>query len=147
MSIKESVNKIKGNISTVSADTKHNLFMVLLIVLVGTASFGLGRLSTDGSGGDEGIQIIMPNDLSASAINSVVAGEGRVESGESAIPDTVYVPDKGGEVVASKSGTKYHFPWCAGAKQIAEKNLITFASIEEARKAGYTPAANCKGLK
>jgi len=50
-------------------------------------------------------------------------------------------------VVASKNGTKYHYPWCAGAKQIAEKNLVTFNSIEEARASGYTPAANCKGLK
>ena len=53
----------------------------------------------------------------------------------------------GEQVVASKNGTKYHYPWCAGAKQIAEKNKITFASTEEARAKGYTPAANCKGLK
>ena len=40
-----------------------------------------------------------------------------------------------------------YYPWCAGAKQISEKNKITFASTEEARAKGYTPAANCKGLK
>jgi len=57
------------------------------------------------------------------------------------------VSTNSGAVVASKSGTKYHYPWCAGAKQISAKNLITFNSIEEARAAGYTPASNCKGLK
>lgn len=51
------------------------------------------------------------------------------------------------EVVGSKNGTKYHLPTCPGAKQIAEKNLIKFESIEEARSRGYTPASNCKGLK
>ncbi|MEK7610426.1 MAG: hypothetical protein AAB468_01620 [Patescibacteria group bacterium] len=52
-----------------------------------------------------------------------------------------------GQVVASKKGKKYHLPWCAGAKAIAAANKVTFASAEEARAAGYTPAANCPGLK
>jgi len=51
------------------------------------------------------------------------------------------------QVVASKNGTKYHLPTCAGAKQISDKNKVTFGSIEEARAKGYTPASNCKGLK
>lgn len=49
-------------------------------------------------------------------------------------------------VVASKSGSKYHYPWCGGAKQIKEENKIFFNSPQEARNAGYTPAANCKDL-
>lgn len=49
-------------------------------------------------------------------------------------------------VVASKAGKRYHLPSCPGAKQIAVKNLINFDSIEAAEQAGYTPAANCKGL-
>ena len=52
-----------------------------------------------------------------------------------------------GEVVASKSGSKYHLPTCAGAKQIKPENLISFASASAAEAAGYTPAANCKGLQ
>lgn len=48
--------------------------------------------------------------------------------------------------VASKSGTKYHLPWCGSAKQIKEENKIWFATKEEAEKAGYTPASNCKGI-
>jgi len=52
-----------------------------------------------------------------------------------------------GMYVASKNGTKYHFPWCSGAKSISEVNKIWFNSVEEARASGYAPAANCKGLK
>ena len=52
-----------------------------------------------------------------------------------------------GKVVASKRGSKYHYPWCSGAKRMSEKNKIWFATIEAARQAGYTPAKNCKGLR
>ncbi|HED38129.1 MAG TPA: hypothetical protein ENI76_07790 [Ignavibacteria bacterium] len=49
--------------------------------------------------------------------------------------------------VGSINGSKYHYPWCSGAQRIKESNKIQFSSKEEAIKAGYTPAANCKGLK
>lgn len=49
-------------------------------------------------------------------------------------------------VVASKKGTKYHLPSCSGAKTIAEENKIVFPNEEAAKKAGYEPAKNCKGL-
>lgn len=60
--------------------------------------------------------------------------------------------DQEGEVaveqayVASKTGTKYHLPTCAGAKQIKEENKVWFSTKEEAEAAGYTPATNCKGI-
>ena len=50
-------------------------------------------------------------------------------------------------VVASVSGTKYHLPWCSGAKRINEQNLVTFSNALEAKEAGYQPAKNCKGLE
>ena len=51
-----------------------------------------------------------------------------------------------GSYVASKSGTKYHLPWCGGAQRIKEENKVWFKTKEDAEKAGYTPAANCKGI-
>jgi hypothetical protein len=48
--------------------------------------------------------------------------------------------------VVSKNGKSYHFPWCAGAQQISEKNKIYFTTREQAESAGYKPAKNCKGL-
>ncbi len=55
------------------------------------------------------------------------------------------VPVEGG-YVASKNGTKYHLPWCGGAKRILEENKVWFRTKEEAIAAGYTPAANCPGI-
>ena len=52
-----------------------------------------------------------------------------------------------GRVVASKNGTSYHLPDCAGAAQIKEENKIWFASVTLAREAGFRPANNCPGLR
>jgi hypothetical protein len=51
-----------------------------------------------------------------------------------------------GAYVGSRKGTKYHLPWCAGAKTISEENKVWFQSKEEAASRGYTPAQNCKGI-
>ncbi len=48
------------------------------------------------------------------------------------------------QVVASKSGTKYYFKSCAGAKRITEANKIIFISTSAAEEAGYSLASNCK---
>jgi hypothetical protein len=119
-------------------DLKEDTFIIFVIILVGLAGFGLGRLSAlEKSRGE--VQIIRPNsptdNLEKAGIVSQSASA--MIAGESAK----------GFLVASKSGRKYHFPWCAGASQIAEKNKIWFSSYAEAKSAGYTPASNCKGLE
>ena len=52
-------------------------------------------------------------------------------------------PPQEGQVVASKNGTKFHYPWCPGAKQIKTENKIFFTSESQAITAGFTKAANC----
>lgn len=51
-----------------------------------------------------------------------------------------------GQVVASKSGTKYYLSECAGAERISDSNKVWFISTEAAKSAGYSPASNCEGL-
>lgn len=122
-------------------------FMAVVILFVALISFFLGRIS----GLDEKREAVR-------VLNVATAGEVKGTSISTAVPTLQESsasrdqPSTGttasqGSVVASKNGTKYHYPWCAGAKQISEKNKITFGSIEEARAAGYTPASNCKGLR
>lgn len=117
--------KIKGFSRLIEGD----IWLVLVIFLVSVASFGLGRLSVLRLP-HESLQIAYPPEARAEAAEGMVAGA-VVESGQ---------------YVASKSGSKYHFPWCAGAQAIKEENKVWFASKEEAEAAGYGPAANCKGL-
>lgn len=103
-----------------------DLFVVVVIVLVALAAFGLGRLSAQEEIGS-GFEIIYPEGQEAAALEAVpsATNEG---------------------YVASKSGSKYHLPWCPGAQSIKEENKIYFGTKGEAEVAGYAPASNCKGI-
>jgi methylphosphotriester-DNA--protein-cysteine methyltransferase len=50
------------------------------------------------------------------------------------------------EVVASKKGKVYHFPWCSGAIRLKEKNKRYFKDSLTAESAGLRKAKNCEGL-
>ena len=107
-----------------------NIYIVLIIILVASASFGLGRLSKI----EDEKQPIRLIENFATTINS----EKSQAVGESS--------PIGGKYVVSKNGTKYHLPWCSGALRIKEENKVWFDSKEAAETAGYEPAANCKGI-
>jgi hypothetical protein len=119
---------------------------VALIILLALASFGIGKYSSY-KGNKVPVTI---REVSGTVVSTnkevVVTNEALPQATPQAKVEGVSTVS-GETVVASKNSTKYHYPWCAGAKQISAVNKITFNSIEEARKAGYTPAANCKGLK
>lgn len=101
------------------------------MLLLSLASFGLGRLSVTYSE-QKGIELISSSDNQGAA--AAAAGP----LGDAPIPNGAYV--------ASRSGSKYHLPWCAGAQSIKEENKIFFNTKEAAEAAGYTPASNCKGI-
>ena len=105
----------------------RKLFLALVIILVATLSFGIGRLT--GERGSESIKIEYDPTLGQSKPTTAVVGNS--------------LPTSQGSVIVSKTGTKYHYLHCPGAKQIKETNKITFASAKEAEEAGYTLAANC----
>jgi len=100
-------------------------FLILVIILVAVIAFGLGRLSKI--------------EEARVPVRIETAEFGKV-SGSSVSINAAAV------FVASRQGSKYHFPWCSGAQRIKESNKISFNSREDAERAGYTPAANCKGL-
>lgn len=108
----------------------RRLFLTLVIILVAVLSFGVGRLT--GSHAREPIRIEYDPNLAAPAVS------------QASSPVSSPAPSSGG-VIASKSGSKYHYPSCPGAKQIKEANKISFPSAQAAEAAGYTLASNCKG--
>jgi len=119
---------------------KTAILNLLILLLVASASFGLGRLAYYDS---------IKEPISIKNINQ----EGFLSSGTNKatlIPENPSVQGASigsGGVVASKNSNKYHAPWCPGAKQISEVNKVYYSSAEEAKKAGLTPAGNCKGLE
>ncbi len=141
--VREKIKLLQDRLNT------RELYTVLLILVVGFGSFGLGRLSTIREGKPP-VLVEQANTPILSTPNSpegntVVVTPPSKSTGLAAVHSAT--PASGGQLVASKGGTKYYFPWCGSAARISEANKIWFNSVEEARKAGYTPASNCKGLK
>ena len=123
--IKEIMEKIKP------------FYLLLLVLTLGSIFFALGRISTIEESYTP-IQISYPNATSAASIIQAILP--RQDLGGSSTRQS-------GEVIGSKTGKKYYFPWCGTLKRVKSENQIHFTSVEEARSAGYLPAANCKGLR
>lgn len=112
----------------------RRLFLSLVIILVATLSFGLGRLSSGQK--REGVRLEYNPQLTTDNLQPANAIQAIKSSSTNII--------KAGEVVASKNGTKYHYAHCSGAKRILDANRIIFASFQAAEASGYTLAANCR---
>lgn len=96
--------------------------LVALTVLVALIAFGLGRISAL----QESRPLISVDHAPTSERPRAMA--------------------LGGQFVASRTGTVYYFPWCGGAQQIAPGSQVWFTSENAAKRAGYRPAKNCRGL-
>ena len=96
--------------------------LVALIFLTALGSFGLGRLSAL-------IEARPPVSLT--------------QVSEMAAPQAIAM---GGLFVASRTGSVYYYPWCAGAANIAPQNQRWFPDEQSAQAAGFRPAKTCKGL-
>lgn len=98
----------------------RDVIIIGVLVLASSFSFGLGYLA------------------------GLEAGQGSSVPLEISSPVSTATTSATGRVVASRSGTKYYLPQCAGASRIADANKVWFVSASAAQEAGYTPAANCK---
>ena len=114
--------------------TRQDVYLTLIVVCVGFSAYGLGILSTS--------QKLQPElniyDLYPELQAARVGGSGASTPTPASTQNGAYV--------ASKNGTKYHFPWCGSAKSIKEENKVWFDTKEAAEAAGYGPASNCPGL-
>lgn len=128
MSIRDVQEKIKGSVIPLLHRHQGDIFVGVIILLVGLGGFGLGRLS-----------VRLP-------MLSSIAVVGTDQGTSIAATSTITADKNDRPVVASKTGSRYHLPECPGALKISDANKVWFASRAEAEKAGYTPAANCKGL-
>ncbi|MSU45059.1 MAG: hypothetical protein EXS47_00280 [Candidatus Zambryskibacteria bacterium] len=158
MSIKEILQKINPVVEKGIAPTErtgfhaffhywvnpfYNLFVILTVAFI---FFALGRISALEEAHKpikiEYKQISQTNSQTGAVIQS---GVGFPDVG--ATNPRGVLGSKDGAVVGSKTGKKYYFPWCGTVKRIKPENQVKFASIEEAKDAGFTPGKNCKGLK
>lgn len=118
----ERIQQIWVKIKNWTEDALSEWAIIATVLLLGLASFGLGRLS---------------------ALEEVKPAVSLREASLASEPRMMVI---GGLVVASRKGSAYHFPWCSGAQTITAQNRVWFKSEEAARAAGYSPAKNCTGL-
>lgn len=112
-----------GKCKSLLAQVPRDVLILSVLLVASSASFALGLLA--------GL------DVGQGSGNSIT--ESPIAVSETAVPSD-------GQVVASKNGTKYYLPECAGADRISVANKVWFASVVAAVAAGYAPAANCKGI-
>ena len=102
-------------------DRGTKIFFILLVVLVASASFALGRFSVIGIDREEGkAEFIIPT-----------------------LTDPSVLHDVNFPYVASVSGERYYPKHCTLVSHIKEENKIYFLTGEEAEDAGYTLTAGC----
>jgi len=113
------IAEARGKCKNLVAKIPRDILSISVLILASSASFGLGYLA-----GQEGS--VTPLDSPPTALSTVSSTTG--------------------QFVASKNGTKYYLPSCAGVDRISEANKVWFVSSNAAETAGYAPAANCKGI-
>ncbi len=112
----------------------QKFFLPVVFILACTMSFGLGRLTILEN--NTPIRIEYDEELANDKLPSTASAINTLNTATpAAISNTT--------VVASSKSDKYHYLYCPGAKQIAEKNKIVFTSPAQAESAGFTLAANC----
>ena len=133
MSINDFTDKIKGKIGL----DVNTLVCLCIMVLVGFASFGLGRLSMLNNVDKSNFKL---ENESTSLVKEEIGNSILAEKDNALDPSLT----KKRMYVASKNGKLYYSLGCSGAKRISTKNEIWFATSSEAEKAGFTLSASCK---
>lgn len=139
--------KIKSLIED-APDLPKDIFVVIVIILVGCASFAMGRLSAAEHLRRSELRVLsnVPQNTSLRQQTAVASATGMDAGRGVADEEPLPLPAPRGMYVASKNGTTYHLPWCSGASRIKDENKVWFATKEEAEAQGLRPAANCKGI-
>ncbi len=142
---------VSGGLSQIFRILENDeVFVAILLLLVAVTAFGLGRMSVEvpETAGGQSAQTIESEMTSKKegVFQDQDEVEGPLQEVEKEVPQSVGEMATSTMYIGSKNGTKYHLPWCPGAKQIKEENKIFFTSKSEAEDAGYTPSANCKGI-
>lgn len=139
------MEKIK---SFLESDRGKVILTVIIIVLVGTGSFELGRLSK-GAHSSSGIKIEYPKGEQQQAQGSLDQSANALSATESLNNIAPKIPTSNTTssskfFFASKRGHKYYPVGCSAGKSLKQENRIYFSTAAEAEKAGYALSSSCK---
>jgi hypothetical protein len=123
-----------------SSEEGKDILIVLIILLVGLISFGLGRLSKNTEKGDIRLEYV-PQEANVYKIEDLALkqAENRVNTQNTSSGQNT----ASGKFFASNRGKKYYPLNCSAGKSIKIENRIYFDSKEQAEKAGYELSSSC----
>ncbi|MDQ5901648.1 MAG: Ada Zn binding protein [Patescibacteria group bacterium] len=99
---------------------KNEFIVIIILILVSLASFGLGRMSVlDKKGSESGVEFLIP-ELS------------KIDMSFSGFP-----------YLASINGTKFYGRGCKSSNRIKAENRIYFKTSTDAVKSGYGASSTC----
>ncbi len=113
----------------IESEKGKDILIITIVVLVGLASFGLGRLSKEGSGG-------LKVEYTGQSANAISAEEG--------LPQVVKSSSGEGNFFASNRGSKYYSSNCEAGNNIKKENRVYFNTRGEAEGAGYELSSSCR---
>jgi hypothetical protein len=121
----------------IESEKGKDILIVIIVILVGLASFELGRLSK----GDlnDGLKIDYTGQK-ASAISSLDTNTANIAQ----ITNKSDNSNNQGNYFASKKGTKFYSITCSAGKTIKQENKIYFSSADAAISAGYELSSACR---
>jgi hypothetical protein len=112
----------------IESDKGKDILIVIIIILVGLGSFGLGRLSKKPK--NEGLRVEYTGETS-NAIQAVQSAQNSQNSSQKAF-------------FASSKGSKYYSVGCSAGKTIKQENRVYFDTREDAEGAGYELSSSCR---
>lgn len=114
------------------------MFLGICMVLIAIISFNLGKINALH-------QVPIKISDGANIFKAVSKNESQIVTKKGISVTSKPRQPADTRVVASKNSNpkKYHYTWCSGAKRIKPENQIWFATVKEAKAAGYVLAGNC----
>jgi len=116
-----------------------DILVIFIIILIGLASFGMGRLSKSQNSGLR----IEYEGQGANIINSMKE-EDFLDADLSLNTSRNLTKTNSGRFFASNRGSKYYSVGCSGGKTIKQENRIYFNTQEEIEAAGYELSSSCE---
>ena len=124
------------------SDKGKDILVVLIVILVGVASFFIGRLSKESSYNSVKIEYGSQEANTTDSLGQNKLNTPKIEQIKSVTERAQN--DASGKYFASKKGKKYYSILCSAGKTIKQENRIYFNSASDAEKAGFSLSSSCK---
>lgn len=134
------MGKIK---SFLESEQGKDILIVFIVILVGLASFMLGRLSVK-ENTSSGVKIESLDQTTGQYIDQTASVIEGAKSITNKNISTEIQSTGTGNYFASNRGSKYYTIGCSAGKSIKMENRVYFNTNEEAESAGYELSTSCK---